>query len=121
MTHVGSTSSGIDGNSISPESIVSEIVSALSDVMGKEVLTAMAYGFKKVSGISFEDNYIFDNPDKFAVSLKYAFGAGGDVLLRLINARLARKMRLENAKELIDWGEPGFIFIINTAKKNMSV
>lgn len=118
MTHVGSTSSGIDDNSLAPEFIVSEIEITLSDVMGEEVMSALSYGFERVCGISFKNNYIFENPDEFVSALRYTFGAGGEALLRLINARLAKSMSLKNAEELTECGAPCFIFLINSIKKN---
>lgn len=121
MTHVGPASNGFEGNSLEPDFVVGEIVVALNDVMGADVMSAMSYAFEKVCGISFENNYIFDYPDKFVSALRYTFGSGGDALLRLINTRLAKIMSLENAEELTNWGAPGFVYLINSLKKNSAL
>ena len=101
---------------LSPEIVVSEIKLTVEQTFGNEMLSAMESCFDNVYKISFKDNSIFDYPDKFAEALLYAFGEGREVMLKIINERLAKLASFKDLEELTESDAYAYVFLINLIK-----
>lgn len=119
LAQTNSISHGIKKKGLSAEYVVSEIKSTLEDTFGKEIIPAMETCFDNVYKISFKDNSTFDNHDRFAEALLYAFGTGREPMLRLINERLVKSLHFQDSEELSNSGAYGYVFLTNLIKRKI--
>jgi hypothetical protein len=119
LAQTRSVSRRIKEKGLSAEFVVSEIISTLKNTFGEGIIPAMEGSFESAYKISFNDNSIFDYPDRFAEALLYAFGVGREPMLRLINERLASSLHLQNSEELADSGVYGYVLLTNLIKRKI--
>ena len=92
-------------------------------VFGEESIAAIEAQFDDVYRLSFNDNSIIENPDKFAEAIQYAFGASSTLIMAEINRKLAGMLGLDlrSNSELIESASYGFHnFNVKNEKRDSS-